>query len=286
MSDLSNPETRTEQFLARAAGFATPLPSGEYSRLERYLALIAEGGGSGDGDMQKSVYDPEGAVAAAGGIPAYGAKNYAPAGYGLGETTGQAIPSDADLNDFKLGGWYTVGSGATNNPVHVTCALEIIPRASITVQRLWVCAPGPNFMCQLIRNRENDTWSEWEWVNPPLVLNTEYRTTERYLGKPVYVKVVNAGTFDSGTSAAPKTTLYTITISNLQYLVSCNSMGFGPTSNLIVFPHTIYSTSNGLRFANVMPAKDSSGSPYIAKTTNWDLNVTVYATLKYTKTTD
>ena len=30
-----------------------------------------------------------------------------------------------------------------------------------------------------------------EWLNPPMLLGVEYRTTERYLGKPVYVKAVN-----------------------------------------------------------------------------------------------
>lgn len=33
----------------------------------------------------------------------------------------------------------------------------------------------------------------WGWVNPPMYLGTEYRTTERYLGKPVYVKTINMG---------------------------------------------------------------------------------------------
>lgn len=32
-----------------------------------------------------------------------------------------------------------------------------------------------------------------EWVNPPMMIGIEYRTTERYLGKPVYVKVVDFG---------------------------------------------------------------------------------------------
>lgn len=34
-------------------------------------AAMAGGGTGGGGDMQKSVYDPGGVVAAAGGIPAY-----------------------------------------------------------------------------------------------------------------------------------------------------------------------------------------------------------------------
>ena len=32
-----------------------------------------------------------------------------------------------------------------------------------------------------------------EYLNPPMNLGVEYRTTERYLGKPVYVKVVDCG---------------------------------------------------------------------------------------------
>lgn len=32
-----------------------------------------------------------------------------------------------------------------------------------------------------------------EWINPPMQLGVEYRTTERYLGKPVYVKLVDCG---------------------------------------------------------------------------------------------
>lgn len=33
----------------------------------------------------------------------------------------------------------------------------------------------------------------WEWINPPMELGTEYRTTERYLGKPVYCKLIDCG---------------------------------------------------------------------------------------------
>lgn len=32
-----------------------------------------------------------------------------------------------------------------------------------------------------------------EYLNPPMALGVEYRTTERYLGKPVYVKTINMG---------------------------------------------------------------------------------------------
>lgn len=39
-----------------------------------------------------------------------------------------------------------------------------------------------------------------EWINPPLQLNTEYRTTERHNGKPVFVKRINCGAFPANTS--------------------------------------------------------------------------------------
>lgn len=39
-----------------------------------------------------------------------------------------------------------------------------------------------------------------EWADPPMELDTEYRTTERYLGKPVYAKVVDFGALPNASS--------------------------------------------------------------------------------------
>lgn len=33
----------------------------------------------------------------------------------------------------------------------------------------------------------------WEWVNPLMQIGVEYRTTERFWGKPVYYKIVDCG---------------------------------------------------------------------------------------------
>lgn len=41
-----------------------------------------------------------------------------------------------------------------------------------------------------------------EWVNPPMVLNTEYKTTERQNGKPVYIKLIDFGALPSNTNKA------------------------------------------------------------------------------------
>ena len=46
--------------------------------------------------------------------------------------------------------------------------------------------------------KDNGNWQPVEWINPPMTLGTEYRTTERYLGKPVYVKAVDCGEITDG----------------------------------------------------------------------------------------
>lgn len=46
-----------------------------------------------------------------------------------------------------------------------------------------------------------------EWFNPPMVLGTEYRTTRRYKGSPVYVMAVNVGTMPSSSGGAKNFTV-------------------------------------------------------------------------------
>lgn len=45
-------------------------------------------------------------------------------------------------------------------------------------------------------------WDAWEWENPPLRLGVEYRTTLHYLGKPVYVQIVELGALPAATRKA------------------------------------------------------------------------------------
>ena len=37
------------------------------------------------------------------------------------------------------------------------------------------------------------SWFSWEWVNPPMALGVEYRTTERWDGSPVYTMLIYCG---------------------------------------------------------------------------------------------
>lgn len=45
----------------------------------------------------------------------------------------------------------------------------------------------------------NGVVGEWEWVNPSMITGEEYRTTERWNGKPIYMKMIDFGALPSNT---------------------------------------------------------------------------------------
>lgn len=53
-----------------------------------------------------------------------------------------------------------------------------------------------NTLCQ--RYKRNGVWNPWECHNPPMLEGVEYRTTERYKGKPVYAKAVSLNLAGAG----------------------------------------------------------------------------------------
>ena len=113
----------------------------------------------------------------------------APGGYGLGESWGKDI-SGQDLITAKASGWYFWGT-ATNAPVDWGTMFVNGANASAVTQ---ICfhASYPRGSV-LVRYSEGETWTPWEWDNPPMELGKEYRTTERWNGKPVYVTLLNFG---------------------------------------------------------------------------------------------
>ena len=46
---------------------------------------------------------------------------------------------------------------------------------------------------RVIRVCTGGIWKPDEYENPPMQLGVEYRTTERYLGKPVYTQIITCG---------------------------------------------------------------------------------------------
>lgn len=114
-----------------------------------------------------------------------------------------------------------------------------------------------------------------EWLNPPMELGVEYKTTERYVGKPVY-----ALAFDYG--ALPNTThrvAYFPVAENVGKIIDYGGEGAG-----YVLPNVYPTTGYDIKLAVCL---SSSGGLAVDIGTDRDYsayNATVWA--KYTKTTD
>lgn len=117
----------------------------------------------------------------------------APAGYGLGESTGQYV-SDCDL--ALANGWYQTDADTLNTPdtvgSHGGSLFVSNYGTDQTVQTFFEIGYSA-VQHILIRRQAWGDWKPWEWVNPPMTVGVEYRTIERYMGKAVYTKLIDCG---------------------------------------------------------------------------------------------
>lgn len=114
-------------------------------------------------------------------------QHFAPVGYGLGTQNGHDC---TDCNAAILNGvYYLFGENAQNHPGHSMQygCLVVYRRGSYITQVIHY----DYFEAKRYSKDGGNTWGEWEWVNPPMVIGVEYRTTERWNGKPVYRKLVS-----------------------------------------------------------------------------------------------
>lgn len=137
-------------------------------------------------------YDAAQSLSDAQKAQARGNINSAPGGYGLGGGSKVLTPDD-DLNNIWEDGSYAWDGAPKNAP---TVGGSLIPYCSMQVIN-----KGSSYnMHQIVQTFEGyeirryydgakKTWSEWAWTNPPMMEGIEYRTTEFYLGKPVYTKI-------------------------------------------------------------------------------------------------
>lgn len=115
--------------------------------------------------------------------------NCAPAGYGLG-VMAISLRTISDANDATNTGWYKTGS-STANALQDSGILRVEARENGYIKQTEIRASTGD---ERTRTCIGGTWGEWEWVNPPMVVGVEYRTAERWKGKPVYAKAVDLGT--------------------------------------------------------------------------------------------
>ena len=117
----------------------------------------------------------------------------APAGYGLGEIH---APGNESWNSIYASGFVRTNQYCPDNEwwYGLNCKYYDAQSAQIAFRR---AASTGDKLTIAVRNhpsnRKLDPWNQWEYVNPPMVVNTEYRTVERWNGKSVYTKLISLG---------------------------------------------------------------------------------------------
>ena len=118
-------------------------------------------------------------------------QNNDPRNWGLGANA-KLLTSADNLDNIKENGWYwwydTRPSGAKYNYCHMRVDNGQTDTLSSVTQTIY----RNSINSVMIRFYNGDTWIT-EYVNPPMELGVEYRTQERYLGKPVYRKLIWGG---------------------------------------------------------------------------------------------
>ena len=115
------------------------------------------------------------------------------------------------MNAISESGWYAWDSPHTpKNAINLAWSnIMRVDAQNAAVNAKTIYGVADNLLGAAIVAR-NMTYgshiSDWEYENPPMVLGTEYRTTERYLGKPVYCKLVDLGEGTNGKTVNVGTT--------------------------------------------------------------------------------
>lgn len=118
---------------------------------------------------------------------------------------------------------------------------------------------------KLYSSNPSGQWDPVEYINPDMRLGVEYRTTERYQGKPVYCKLVNFGALPNNTTKA-----VAHGAENISLVISVSGESNG--ENLIGNMYVTY-VHVGASNITIKTNADRSG-------------VTASVLIKYTKTTD
>lgn len=125
----------------------------------------------------------------------------APAGYGLGLGTGDItqLTTAAQVDAAMEAGWYQYYGSNINGNGTAYGGILVVP-SMWSVTQFFFCRQ--HYGSYMKRIYQSNAWNPWEWINPPMLAGVEYRTTERYMGKPVYAKLVDCKGMPSGANAA------------------------------------------------------------------------------------
>ena len=206
----------------------------------------------------------------------------APAGYGLGGTAKMLTYAD-HIDNVTANGWYAFSDVLQGFPDFGGCVMHVVNMTeNWLIQEITNLVYYPN--TKIIRQRLNGVWQPNEWVNPPMIPGEEYRTTERYNGKPVYRYCVNLGAApESGCTAITNIPVYSVAMviearANTADVVTGLTGGSMP---IVVGNLTTYQIKGHIQ---AYPSGSASRLLVILEANGKSENV--YGMFKYTKTTD
>ena len=193
---------------------------------------------------------------------------------------GEDLTYIADCNLATKSGIYRISTNTENVPSYLAAALgHVLIVGAWDANTLAQIYFAPSIKCEFIRysvyTSAGVAWQPWECVNPPMQLGVEYRTTERYLGKPVYAQLMDLGNAPAQGSIK---TVATPSNSENQQLVWAQLTHYG-----ITFPK--YKTDGTLSMW-IYVAPGSSQIQIYSPGEDRSASGVIRALVKYTKTTD
>ena len=206
----------------------------------------------------------------------------APDGFGLG-LQNVVLTSSDDLDNVTGNGWYYWSYPTpANAPALINANTQPAYCAMLMIDSSQIVVSNNDRNNMAMRTENIDGWTPWEYLNPSMQLGVEYRTTERYNGKPVYAKLVDCGVFsDAGTSK----TVQFDTSGTIDRIVDFGAS----TSDSWSLPTHLYGGGYDDATSIVLvEARAGAGNGFFylySKTRDMTAD-TVYAWAKYTKTTD
>lgn len=200
----------------------------------------------------------------------------APAGYGINNDF-KTVATTAALDSYFTCGWVRFINTATDDLLmgYRTAIIRVDSFSNSTgnellFQTAYLFSGAEQSVGKIQRFCTKGSWQPWEWIDPPMELGTEYRTTQRHNGKCVYAMRIDCGAMPNKSS---KTISYAVPSGKVSGVLSC----VGHTSQGDPLPYV--TSSSNYQIAG------TPGSVII--TTNLDkTTTTATATIRYWKSVD
>lgn len=202
--------------------------------------------------------------------------NAAPGGFGLGGDVVNAPRNEnegfSDANLITATGFYR----ALGNVPYGGVLRCYITHLQIDTRSALQFAAYSSDETYALREKTQAGWGEWEYINPPMEVGVEYRTTERFEGKRVYVQLIKFGYGPNNSNAH-----VTKTIENIDTIVRWS--GTASDGTAFPFANHMYSPAHVL---DGIVYKDSNELHIDLYTNENKSEVNLYVSVFYTKNPD